>query len=455
MSLLAVAGGLLWWQRPGTPVDIPRPQDEAAIMHAILERHYAMGRTNTKFVSVNLKTNTIGFVPAATAQFPDLVRSAILPANTVPKIYWLVPNNVFFESGSWDGSYPNYTTASNKVLNAETIWWTNRVTLATGEFYSTTNYSTTNIVFTNGWFVPVGGSNLVFTNGWVTNVLWSSIRYTNTTTIDVQSNGLFAFERDRSPFAWSTSVYNDMSRALSAMQWQKSELPLWDTNATNGTFRLFHDWYVNSRNITNDQYELTFNPNQFYAGHAFCTWNVLEYVGYGVDRGLRLEMYMNIGTSFMTNSSAFVYANVQPVADRATTNSEGVHRVNLAWSNDPPWLSTILSNNAGGWARVSTNVFSLNPGKGRSISLGNGDYNATRAAIIAYEAAFFAAEKAALISASTPVGFYYGTDDGTNVPPWFAGVRLPGYYITWDSLLETHRVVFQSITNYLPHAPAR
>jgi hypothetical protein len=49
VSALAVAGGVLWWSRTPAPVDIPRPQDEAEIMHAILERHYAMGRTNTAF----------------------------------------------------------------------------------------------------------------------------------------------------------------------------------------------------------------------------------------------------------------------------------------------------------------------------------------------------------------------------------------------------------------------
>ena len=48
VSLLAI-GTLCWWQRPVTPINAPRPQDEAEIMTAVLERHYAMGRTNTYY----------------------------------------------------------------------------------------------------------------------------------------------------------------------------------------------------------------------------------------------------------------------------------------------------------------------------------------------------------------------------------------------------------------------
>lgn len=43
VSLLAV-GTALWFNRTPGPIDSPRPQDEAEIMTAILERHYAMGR---------------------------------------------------------------------------------------------------------------------------------------------------------------------------------------------------------------------------------------------------------------------------------------------------------------------------------------------------------------------------------------------------------------------------
>ena len=48
VSLLAV-GTVLWWQRAATPINAPRPQDEAEIMTAILERHYAMNRTDVGF----------------------------------------------------------------------------------------------------------------------------------------------------------------------------------------------------------------------------------------------------------------------------------------------------------------------------------------------------------------------------------------------------------------------
>lgn len=48
VSLLAV-GTLCWWQRTPGPLNAPRPQDEAEIMTACLERHYAMGRTASGF----------------------------------------------------------------------------------------------------------------------------------------------------------------------------------------------------------------------------------------------------------------------------------------------------------------------------------------------------------------------------------------------------------------------
>jgi hypothetical protein len=48
VSLLAI-GTLCWWQRTPGPINAPRPQDEAEIMTAVLERHYAMGRTNVYY----------------------------------------------------------------------------------------------------------------------------------------------------------------------------------------------------------------------------------------------------------------------------------------------------------------------------------------------------------------------------------------------------------------------
>ena len=43
-SLLATAGGLLWWGRAPTAFPMLRPQDEAEIMTAVLERRAAIGR---------------------------------------------------------------------------------------------------------------------------------------------------------------------------------------------------------------------------------------------------------------------------------------------------------------------------------------------------------------------------------------------------------------------------
>lgn len=154
-SLFAV-GTLLWWQQSPTPIiDAPRPQDEAEIMTAILERSYAMGRTSTEFVraipeqtytvatsngtrlvtnspAVSL-TNTIGFFPNATFNYPQGIRDALtLRAAPYDEPYftdclWILPPTNYMNGVAWDGYMPS---PNQPVLTSDTQWWTNWVTLS-------------------------------------------------------------------------------------------------------------------------------------------------------------------------------------------------------------------------------------------------------------------------------------------------------------------------------------
>jgi hypothetical protein len=181
VSLLAV-GTVGWWQRTPGPINAPRPQDEAEIMTAVLERHYAMGRTRFYFATskdanvaqvitniggtnciTNITisaaysvTNTIGFMPNAVNTFPFAIRLALLPQTKTslypfdywdnlskqdsvpaitkydlglpdlirpldgPTIGWIVPDDAYMNSGdmSWFGSYP-----ATNVFPAPAQYW--------------------------------------------------------------------------------------------------------------------------------------------------------------------------------------------------------------------------------------------------------------------------------------------------------------------------------------------
>jgi len=181
MSLLAI-GTLCWWQRTAGPIDAPRPQDEAEIMTACLERHYAMGRTGTTFTSTQPEyvstvadrnatggvryvtnsaaftlTNTIGFFPNATFNYPQSIRDALAPCagsyGRADACRWLLPSNTYWQTGvrdwTWTGGmWTNY-------LHTETNWWTNLVTLSTRTLITAayTNVQTTQTVVITGWKV--------------------------------------------------------------------------------------------------------------------------------------------------------------------------------------------------------------------------------------------------------------------------------------------------------------
>jgi hypothetical protein len=209
VSVLAI-GTALWFNRPVTPINAPRPQDEAEIMTACLERHYAMLRTQEQFTitraeyvstvsdtnapdgfryvtnsPASVQTNTIGFFPNATFNYSDSIRRAIDPC--VTGWYWterfgqpfVIDNEVALYWGTnrigyydcednarrmvnnegychWvvptntyvtTGAWnPIDATASN-YLDTDPTWWTNWVTLATTSMVVTLSYS--NEVTTN------------------------------------------------------------------------------------------------------------------------------------------------------------------------------------------------------------------------------------------------------------------------------------------------------------------
>ena len=190
--------------------------------------------TNSAAMSL---TNTIGFFPNATFQYPDTIRSALVPCagsfGTANACKWVMPSNTFMTSGSFDGyfssaptNYLNFPRTS--YYSGDTNWWTNWVTAPNGTFLTSTTFATTvtsGNMYTNIWF-----SYNWYDYGWHTNVYWptnyNSVIFTNHTTVDVAAGKLFAFERDKKALDWSTNAYSDMGRALSLMQWQGNEVKI-------------------------------------------------------------------------------------------------------------------------------------------------------------------------------------------------------------------------------------
>ena len=75
VSILAVAG-LLWWQRPNDKY--PRPQDEAELMTALIERTWAQGDTNYAFI-ITIPENT--YLVAYTNGYSNLVINSTIHTN--------------------------------------------------------------------------------------------------------------------------------------------------------------------------------------------------------------------------------------------------------------------------------------------------------------------------------------------------------------------------------------
>jgi hypothetical protein len=181
VSLLAI-GTLCWWQRTPGPINAPRPQDEAEIMTAVLERHYAMGQMSVLYGTLKdayistvadsnalggvrcvtnseayTLTNTVGFFPNAVNLYPYAIRLAFVsqggwdllhtestpPDDLQPPVYtprfelddlygevvrpykgphigWIVPDDAYMVSGdtSWFGSH-----ASSNIFPSPAMYY--------------------------------------------------------------------------------------------------------------------------------------------------------------------------------------------------------------------------------------------------------------------------------------------------------------------------------------------
>jgi len=286
VSILAVSGGLLWWQRASTSYPAPHPQDEAVIMHSILERHYAQGRTNTQFTST---------YPANVSQIiSGNTSNLVVPAGSVlhadyPSDSYIVGSSYSgdFYTDEWDWNsaygYCSYTPSipspgiyywyadgtspwtllpygdsgvtSGPSIHAETVIYTNAAvysyvtngpehvdTNTVGVFPNATYQYPAQIrsALSSGfghWVLPpdsymATGSDPGFITNFPTRHLdsdpdwWTNLVTRSTNTVDVNAGKLFAFERDNKALLWSINAYNDMARALSLMQWQESQQSL-------------------------------------------------------------------------------------------------------------------------------------------------------------------------------------------------------------------------------------
>ena len=72
LTVLATAGGLLWWLRGPTGYPVPHPQDEAELMTACLERSAAIGRPDQFITTIPANVSQIVTGQAASATIFNL-----------------------------------------------------------------------------------------------------------------------------------------------------------------------------------------------------------------------------------------------------------------------------------------------------------------------------------------------------------------------------------------------
>ena len=532
LTVLATAGGLLWWQRASTAHPVPHPQDEAEIMTAILERTTAIGRpmqftttyganvsqvlsnqvvgsvTNTITLYItnspaHTDTNTIGYYPNAAYQYPSAIRSAI---GNNWGCHWIVPSNTFFATGNWDGMPTGHGVInqrhgmcdnSSMFLEDDSNWWTNFVTCATGTFLTTSNYFCPQIVVTNvvGGVTTVsvitGDTNLLISTWINTGPVWypeesgywsnnsttpctfSTRQFTNAVTNGVDTGKLFAFERDRKAQYWSTNAYNDMSRALSLMQWQVQEggnpqlTELYDSpfnsHETNIVLlQFFQDSSGPFTAIYTNDFEYLNHNADFYAfpypkQHLWTEAFSLTILGedspgmanFQTDEGgsgsgqyLCLSIVFSFQQLHFTNSTPFFYTNCVwwPMLNYRALPPLG----NPYWYGSTNVNSTIdemVQINSRNKYRLFPD-FVLPPHSSTNSPFLPLDPDITTADFISRGNAFMSAEWTRLSAGGA------GSADESMLPQW--GIVMDDY-----GPIVTYRVLFQTLTNYLNHAPMR
>ena len=371
--------------------------------------------------------NTIGFFPNATFKYPADIRG-LIPSRDLGaagRIDWLVPPNSFFTSGATDYTWGAMPT---NLLSTEAQWWTNRVTLPIGG---------------NTW-IPDGGDPAQFTG-------------TN-----------FAFERNQSPYYWSTNTYNDLARPLSAMQWQTDSRPqhrktsvtrwfgvtastghetgptgFWDTDHAgwgSGEFTNAPD--ENSTSIPLRSPGVTAGP---YDGMYFYA----SRYDHSPDGGWGLRAYIYCRHTYL----------------------EATNDIPFALTNGQFWVS-VVTNFGNGTNPVPASLAAFAPGDGGiynpqpltwSCPVGGmvTSSNICRITDSEWSDACTAFSNAAmsLITSNNYVGtglVETGLTNWTVSGYTYDYSTIPSYRaFTGDVWRATYRPVFESLTNYLNHAPAR
>ena len=160
-SILAL-GTILWTHRTTRP-DMPRPQDEAAIMHAILERQYAMGRTNFQYTTT-IPANVSQVITGSMVQV-RVTSSLTLPTTAYAVIYAYDPSLGFDYGCAFDQSV-DITLSESAGVQTGTL---------TNQFYG--GYSGGNGFF-EGYDAtithPTGGVWTVTVGGGYATIYWRS-----------------------------------------------------------------------------------------------------------------------------------------------------------------------------------------------------------------------------------------------------------------------------------------
>ena len=191
VATLLAFGASLWWQRTPAPVDIPRPQDEAEIMHATLERLYGL-EAPYAFVNTN-GTNVVGYSPNATTKYPPKIRDAVGPNSKPPNESggwgdavvrrWILPTNFPNETATWDGTWgiTSNTVPYDWILqNTVTSFWTHidNITTPWNTFVTSTNktwLSTSNIVtYTTNILSVTTNAGVLFTSTSIISGLYAA-----------------------------------------------------------------------------------------------------------------------------------------------------------------------------------------------------------------------------------------------------------------------------------------
>ncbi len=198
-------------------------------------------------------TNVVGLYPSLT-ELSSAVRLAVHPwvASGTPgdpydppyyNAEWILPSNdtqgVCLDSTVFNGKfvYPLniLSTGYPNELYAEQNYWTNYITLNMAHRIAQTNYwDGTCIVWTNGVAYtnqyPATNSGSSVTAPSTNAGHRSTTNYAYLSSCNPWTNKQFAFERDNTPYTWSTNSYNDMARILALMQWQMMPLTFTATN---------------------------------------------------------------------------------------------------------------------------------------------------------------------------------------------------------------------------------